>query len=1088
MHYEEFVKNMIESYLRQPGKKAIFIKYYSSLRETVMGIQEKVCDEDYECTYLYHNFCVGNIKGAYEPFLEWVKELYEMHYKRLYGIEQFIGLCGVYDLHKEVFCEYIRTGTCKRTEDVLVEEFDFECEQMLKSMYSIFNFVSNSVELVFVISNIHIASESTFKLIKYMIDKDDDIRFIFSYNDSFMVRDYVKTEWDKLLEYAKVNKMIPEGSILYTESNMDYQDEFVYDESEIDNYFEIICNMYYMLALSDADYYLENIYEKIFALGSDVDDNTKLKFVSVYAMVNLGLERYNKTLFICENMVPLYSKNKAVLFEYYYNYISALAHLMMIESELVSKFCKRCRELIEVLPSESEGFREKCKINIEVLECLSCFGNLREVYKYNYSYQADENVVESIKKIKYENFLAYMYIFGYDNDAESVRKIAMNEKEPTFFNKGIEIATRIGNTNLLMRAYVKNIFLFSEYGYHKYVRYMYEKRIAIIPKENKIRRAHSYSGLGYNSIVLEEYADADKYFRNSISMLIEENQAENIAETLYNMSLNYYIAGAYSNAIECMENALKIMEIIGVEGIRICNTSKLYGIMSLAYYKLGRYYDTYYCINMMSRFLAHIIDNKNGDYKLWEEDLFLFYLNKAILCQYEGKMDEANVFFEKSYKYMIMLQGIKFYSYREYAILRAEYYEENGNQLMRYNILKEAYKYYDENRYPYAKNKIEALMDNAEFEEDLGFAESAIDFDEIIKVAINVGYQNSLQKKEKDINFISLCQEILVKENNSTDQVVENTMNIIQNTFNIDKLFLIERGSDRYILSYAYGDKKLDEEDMKDIFNFFDNHRIEFLVNRIDKEYNAYRPVTEKMGVNNVATIIGIPIIKQGSISKIFIGVVDTHRNFTGNRILLKKNNLTIIKCVINQLDEAIKRIKNGKMLLVMNERLKEVAITDQLTGIYNRQGYKTIVGEQIDNSGIVMYMDVDNFKYYNDTFGHSAGDKVLKQFADTIQSCIGEGGKAIRYGGDEFIAILPNVTEDEAKVIAKNIIDDFQEILSNTIIIDGECVGCSIGISSYFGGVTDNVDMALKYADKALYNVKNSSKGKYAVWSEITE
>ena len=617
---------------------------------------------------------------------------------------------------------------------------------------------------------------------------------------------------------------------------------------------------------------------------------------------------------------------------------------------------------------------------------------------------------------------------------------------------------------------------------------MYEKRIAITPKENRVRKAHSYSGMGYNSIVLEEYAEADRYFRNSIDILVEEQKAEDIAETLYNMSINYYIAGAYNKAAECMETVLKIMELIGVEGIRICNTAKLYGILSLSYYKLNKYYDAYYCINKMEAFLGHILNKENGDYKLWEEDLFLYHINKAVMYQYERNMKESDIQFDKAYVCMNMLKGAKFYSVGEYALLRANYYEEIGNSLMRHKVLNEAYKYYDENRYPYTKNKIEAAMDNKEFKVDAEFAKADIDFEGILKVAAYEGSLINLNRKEKDINIISLCQEILVRENSSANQVVENTMNIIQNTFNIDKLILLDRKDDRCILSYSYGNIRIDENDIDDIFEFFDNHRVEFLSNRIDKDYMLFKPVSEKFGEHDIATIIGIPVIKTGKITKIFIGVVDIHRNFTSNRILLKKNNLTIIKCVINQLDEAIKRIKNRKMLMIMNEKLKEATVTDQLTGIYNRQGYRKAIEEQIDNSGIVMFMDVDNFKYYNDTFGHSAGDEILKQFARTITEYMGEEGIAIRYGGDEFLLILPNASEEEGKRIAQCIIDNFQEILSKTVIIENQGVGCSIGISSYIGGVTDNVEMALKYADKALYTVKNNTKGKFAIWSEISE
>lgn len=1085
MRYEDFVKSMIESYLERPSKKGIFVKHYNFLKETVSQIQEKLYDEDEEITYLYYEFVIGDIKGAYEPFLGWIKVLYDKHYKRLYTVEQFVELCEVYKMHKEVFIEYINTGVCKRREDVMIEEFEFEREQMLKSMYRIFDFISNSIELRFVISNIHFASYSTLKLINYMMDKDDDIRFVFSYNDAFVVKDYIKSEWNKLIKYAESNKMIPESNMFINETYVDYQDEFIFEESKIKEYCEVANNMYYLLTLDDANHYLSHIFDKIYEEGSTTDDISKLQLTAVYAMVNLGLANYNKGLFICESMVPVYSKANNIMYEYYYNYLSALAHLMMIESELAVKFCNRCRELIDMLPDNVRYSRENCYMNITIIECLLRFGSLSEAFRCNYKFNAEEGLLEKIKEVKYENFLAYMYIFGFDNDEESVRQIAEGIKEPLCFNKGIEIATKIGNVNLLQRAYMRNIVLYSEYGYHKYVRSMYEKRIAIIPKENKVRRAHSYSGMGYNSIVLEEYEEADRYFRNSIVMLIEEKKAEDIAETLYNMTMNYYLAGAYNMAAECMENVLKIMEVIGIEGIRICNTSKLYGIMALSYYKQKKYYDVYYCIKKMESFLTHLINKSEFDRMLWEEDLFLYYLTKAIMYQHEGNMEEADLNFEMSYNYVQNFNGAKFYSVREYAIFRADYYEKIGNQLMKHKVLREAYAYYESNRYPNTRNMIETLINNKELMPESHFEEGAIDYEKIIDVAKSVGNKLNVQKKEKDIDFIMLCQEILVKENVNTQHVINNIMNIIQNTFNIDKLFWIEKNLEEYKISYSYGTEELKGEDVREVFEFINNHRVGFLSNRIDKDYLAFKPVTEKFGIDDIATIIGVPIVKQGEISKVFVGVIDIHRNFTANRIMLKKNNLTVIKYVLNQLEEAVRIINNGKMLRIMNEKLKEVSVTDTLTGIYNRQGYNIVVKEQQDNNGVVMYLDVDNFKYYNDTYGHNAGDSVLMRFASTIEQCIGKEGNAIRYGGDEFLAIIPQASEEEAKIIAQNIIDGFQQTLSKTIG-ENTKVGCSIGISSYKAGDSDNIEVALKYADKALYHVKNNVKGSYAVWSEI--
>ena len=95
-------------------------------------------------------------------------------------------------------------------------------------------------------------------------------------------------------------------------------------------------------------------------------------------------------------------------------------------------------------------------------------------------YHIDKSILERAEKAGNKNFLAYMYVFGYDNDAESINLIGRGEKEPEYFNKGIDIARRLGNVNLLLNAYMKNIILYSSYGFHRYVGEMYEKRIQLI--------------------------------------------------------------------------------------------------------------------------------------------------------------------------------------------------------------------------------------------------------------------------------------------------------------------------------------------------------------------------------------------------------------------------------------------------------------------------------------------------------------------------------------------------------------------------------------------------------------------------------
>ena len=90
-----------------------------------------------------------------------------------------------------------------------------------------------------------------------------------------------------------------------------------------------------------------------------------------------------------------------------------------------------------------------------------------------------------------------------------------------------------------------------------------------------------------------------------------------------------------------------------------------------------------------------------------------------------------------------------------------------------------------------------------------------------------------------------------------------------------------------------------------------------------------------------------------------------------------------------------------------MNDQLSDMAVKDQLTGLYNRQGFEKNMEEWSSRKDLykaVIYIDLDNFKYYNDNFGHELGDYVLVRFAQVLEESVKDVGYAVRYGGDEFI------------------------------------------------------------------------------------
>jgi diguanylate cyclase (GGDEF)-like protein len=152
-----------------------------------------------------------------------------------------------------------------------------------------------------------------------------------------------------------------------------------------------------------------------------------------------------------------------------------------------------------------------------------------------------------------------------------------------------------------------------------------------------------------------------------------------------------------------------------------------------------------------------------------------------------------------------------------------------------------------------------------------------------------------------------------------------------------------------------------------------------------------------------------------------------------------------------------------------------QIAVKDEMTGLYNQRFLETIKSRYAkSNTKVgVIFIDIDNFKYYNDTFGHDVGDEVIKTVAECIKSSIRELDFAFRYGGDEFLVFIINQNKDVLLKIANRIFNKINSIENEKF---GK-ISVSIGIALYPDD-SKNLDEVIKMADKNLYIAKTSGKG----------
>jgi len=169
------------------------------------------------------------------------------------------------------------------------------------------------------------------------------------------------------------------------------------------------------------------------------------------------------------------------------------------------------------------------------------------------------------------------------------------------------------------------------------------------------------------------------------------------------------------------------------------------------------------------------------------------------------------------------------------------------------------------------------------------------------------------------------------------------------------------------------------------------------------------------------------------------------------------------------------------------NDLLDKVNI-DALTGIYNRRFMEDSLKRTVKSltrtggSLSVLMMDVDFFKKFNDTYGHSEGDVCLVAVAETIKESLARADDFVaRYGGEEFVAVLPNTDEMGARFVAGRILENMR---ARKILHEkneaADCVTISIGVTSGEVERSNSGDDYLKLADKALYMSKENGRNRY--------
>lgn len=1092
MDFKTYVQSVVASYVEKQNSNVIFIKHYNTLDITKKEILAEV-DEKSDKVFLYHEYEMHVMHGTFEPFLQWIRQCYDTYYKGKMTVEYFLKQCNVYSMHIEPLAGFIRNNECSRREDVLHFEIQYETYRMQQNIIGILKYISQEHHLVLILSKFHLAPYSTIRLFRYMIDQSVNIHAILMYNDEFIIADYKRGVWDDLLSAVEDQDLQLEWGSLDSEKTMDVQDDFWFDKDQKEEYLLKLHNMYFTFSHQDAYYYLNDIMNRFDEKTILLSKDEHIELLLLFAMVDMDMGLVDYALVNCDKLTDMrchLSDNKLTRYRYYYT--CARARMIISQLKPVEENCKRCVELANEMGDSFLAYKA------DIVRWAALCGIGRDIFEYDFSHSFDMGFVEKAQTYGFMNFLAYLYVFGFENDEESIDAIASGKKEPRFFNLGIEAGTKIGNDNFLLNAYMKNIILYSRAGHHAYVREMYKKRLAVLRRPNPLREAHMYAGLGYNSIITEDYEKAHSYLMKSVLNLTDLEKPDDVMNSLYNLAMSHFVAEDYRAAITVIELIIKMMKEMGTRTINACSTTKLYALIAASCYFQREFYNTYYFMSKIEVIVEHMLkvlrDANDG---LWDEDFLLYHLVKGMLYNYENKFELCQEQFDEVHAILLRLSSARFFVYSIFATEQASLYLKQGMNEKADEIIDEAIAYCDSEGYERKNRRLRYFKEHGARRLDPIVSEAdALPVDRILQIAKQEGTQRKLTKREKDIKFLTVLQEAISRENMSVDDLYLNTSAVIKNSYSLDDIMILRRKDGKREIMQSADNKSLSDEDFDMIFDFFKTYKQAFLTNRVDKNFTQFQPVMEPFNDRHIVTMIGIPIMEQSGTENVFLGTVKVKRRTVVGSSLLNSEDLMILKFAFSQFCEMMRRIDSRLMIERMNQKLEQSAITDHLTGITNRSGFsrqaEIICSQSSSINNIMLYLDLDNFKYYNDTFGHEVGDLVLVTFAEIFKRMTMGKGLAVRYGGDEFIILLYDKTEQDGVAFAEQIYNEIKDGFVERIrkkldmeitIPDNKKISCSIGIASFKGGSKEELETALNRADQMLYYVKRHGKSHYKLY-----
>jgi diguanylate cyclase (GGDEF)-like protein len=1002
------------------------------------------------------------------PFSEWAKSI--LKDKKESKLRKICTLAGSYPHHSKLFVDLMKERESPVLEDTVLKDMHYLHERLIRALWEIGFSLTKHRKSIFIIENFQRLPASTFDLLQHIPAGNQHIPILFIFSAPKTVKTHYAEEKPAWLDFMLA---MENHSLLLTLEDASSKGTQAANENlpeeSIDQIIQHIKTCLNFMAFYDASSLAHMLYSRYLVQSQNFSPEQIQKMHLYCGIAYLHTEDFENAQLHFTTL--LHNSKETNNIEYSTRCYLNLGHIAFLKGDYVNS--ERFINLGLKLANHIKNKR------------LQFFGLFVQFYlddrmRKISQEQCMKNMVKYRdlgKEIKQLNMLSMWLINPYFLNSHS--QIDLLE---TYIDEGLEYARILGNEKRIASAYHAIGNLYQQKGQTEKGEYFFTQSELLKTKlGDKRELINVYNGKGYFLFQQGKYEEAHSYYLKSLELLKNDLDVPEYVLTLFNLALNSSLCFHYDKSQTFLTRLIDLMTTGRITSFPWHSIFMVHILLSYSYFRAEK----------PLKGMEFWIRLQAADFEIWEENKEEILFKQLLLAnvhRHEGQFELALEGFKKGME-ILMRNKPELYFYIPWYCWEFIQFLDSMSETLEdipdiesIRSIGEAAAFESKNSFyqnVYAKDYEILIIDPPELEQDKLDQE----FTWVLETAKLRRTLNQMNKRIHDVDFLNSSQ-LIINSAKQDEELIAKSMDIMFHSFICDGIWLIRVHGKHHHFLYENAQFQLSEETILKLL--FLSPEAEILIHKSE--------LLNQLNISNLPNeYYHIERHKFSEDQNIFM-LSSGNKDFSR----IKPETSRIISIGFQQLITALRSLEQQQEIVLKNQALSRAARTDMLTGLYNRAALQEALDSLIDKLQAeedlsLLFIDLDNFKYYNDTFGHQAGDLILSLLAELLHHSTRKDDFIGRFGGDEFIILLPGAPENAANRIAEIILTDLNKkegfedevaaLLEKDISIPKEKrLSCSIGLTSVKNLPGLNPDELILQADKALYQAKEAGKNQIVI------